>query len=205
MPGMDGNEATRVIRTAEVGDDRTPIIALTANAMEPDRIRAFASGVDEYLSKPIVIEDLEVVLGRLVRDELQRKLVRKENTGHHRSHTDSSILDATIADELQQIDGSGESDLFAELADKFLNLMPGWIRDLEGSAESDDLVAVQRQAHKLLGLCQQIGAARMVEICHRLELSEAPIMDGDLLQTVGVLRREFDAVHRELDGRHMDS
>ena len=205
MPGMDGNETTRIIRTAEVGDKRTLIIALTANAMEPDRIRAFASGVDEYLTKPIIIEDLEGVLGQLVHGELQKRPLRKEQTGYRRSHTDSSILDASVADELRKFDGSGESDLFVELADKFLNLMPGWIRDLERSAKGDDLLAVQRQAHKLLGLCQQIGATRMVEICHTLELSEAPIMDGDLLQKVGVLRREFDAVHRELDGRHMDS
>jgi PAS domain S-box-containing protein len=54
MPNMDGFEATRAIRTLERGSDKhTPISALTANALEDDRLRCKEAGMDEFISKPI--------------------------------------------------------------------------------------------------------------------------------------------------------
>jgi len=72
MPGMDGNEATRIIRLAEGDEKHTPIIALTTNAMVPDREKAFAAGVDDYLCKPVFMEDLELVLDRLLSGDIAR-------------------------------------------------------------------------------------------------------------------------------------
>jgi len=66
MPGIDGNQATRTIREFEGEHRHTPIIALTANALEPERQKAFAAGVDDYLSKPVFLEDLERALSKLL-------------------------------------------------------------------------------------------------------------------------------------------
>jgi len=64
MPGMDGLDATRLIRDreTEVGADRVPIIALTAHAMESDRQRCLAAGMDGYLAKPFSPDDLVAVV-----------------------------------------------------------------------------------------------------------------------------------------------
>jgi two-component system, sensor histidine kinase and response regulator len=67
MPQLDGFEATRAIRVAEAGSDRhVPIVALTANAMEGDRERCVAAGMDDYLSKPFTKQALAAVLERWV-------------------------------------------------------------------------------------------------------------------------------------------
>ncbi|WP_170291861.1 hybrid sensor histidine kinase/response regulator [Heliobacterium mobile] len=65
MPEMDGFEATRLIRMAELAANKhTPIIAMTANAMQGDRERCINAGMDDYISKPISPEKLKEILLR---------------------------------------------------------------------------------------------------------------------------------------------
>ncbi|MTV50684.1 PAS domain S-box protein [Heliobacillus mobilis] len=65
MPVMDGLEASRRIRQIEQGR-RTPIIAMTANAMRGDREKCLAAGMDDYVTKPVLIEKLKTTLGRWI-------------------------------------------------------------------------------------------------------------------------------------------
>ena len=87
MPGMDGFEATAAIRRLEEtggGRARTPIVALTANAMEGDRDRCLAAGMDDYLAKPFMQADLIAMLSRWLPDD-RRALVEKSDTSQRTS------------------------------------------------------------------------------------------------------------------------
>jgi two-component system sensor histidine kinase/response regulator len=67
MPEMDGMEATRRIRETEAETGRrVPIVAVTANAMEADREACFEAGMDDFLTKPVMMESLRAVLDRFV-------------------------------------------------------------------------------------------------------------------------------------------
>lgn len=76
MPDMDGFEATHVIRGSK-GSDRVPIIAMTANAMQGDRERCLAAGMDDYISKPISVDALARALDRVSQE---RRRVRSKKS-----------------------------------------------------------------------------------------------------------------------------
>ncbi|WP_428151160.1 response regulator [Brevundimonas sp.] len=71
MPGMDGPAATRIIRA---GGDRTPIVALTANAFAEDRQACLEAGMDDHLVKPLEIEALRAALARWTAGEFRAKV-----------------------------------------------------------------------------------------------------------------------------------
>ena len=65
MPGMDGFEATRVVRASELGTRKhTTIVAITANALDGDREVCVAAGMDDYLSKPVQLDALRALVQR---------------------------------------------------------------------------------------------------------------------------------------------
>ena len=66
MPDVDGFEASRRIRAGEAGESnrRLPIIALTAHVMQGDREACLAAGMDDYLTKPLQLEQLQAALDR---------------------------------------------------------------------------------------------------------------------------------------------
>lgn len=198
MPGMDGNQATSTIRRMEGDDKHTPIIALTANAMVPDREKAFKAGVDAYLTKPVFLEDLEAALSRVIgTDEDTPVFVVSADLRLSMSDCDAAF-DTNIVEELRRISGSGSQDLFAEMVSQFLDQIPGYLDELDRTAASGEIASVKRQAHKLLGLCKQIGAQRMALVCSDLDSAEDGIQASAMLESVTLLSREFDAAREEL-------
>ena len=191
MPEMDGHAATAEIRRREEGTNaHVPIIAITADAMEGDRERALASGMDDYLAKPVRQEDLSEVLARWVQRETP------EN-GHAGATVpdDDGPLDRGLLDGLRKL---GDKELLPELIGLFFEDVPGRLERLRAAIEAGDAQAVGRDAHALKGSCGSLGALRMSEIAAELQDAGA---SGDLSAAPGMLDRleeEYARVRPEL-------
>ena len=82
MPAMNGHDASRAIRSAEQGTgSRTPIIAMTAHAMKGDREQCLQAGMDDYLTKPVLIRELEAMLERFSTLELRSRHIHRMKIG----------------------------------------------------------------------------------------------------------------------------
>ncbi len=198
MPEMDGYEATAEIRRREEGTDRrTPVIAMTANAMQGDREKALSAGMDDYLPKPVRLEQLDRILERWVPQAPEPREVPR--TATNGASTSDGSLDHTVIAELRVIQQEGGGDILERVVKSFLGEAPTHLATLRGAAEREEARAFKRSAHALNGICCCVGASRMASICGELEsLSHLGDPTG-IRSSLARLEEEFGRVKTLLD------
>jgi two-component system, sensor histidine kinase and response regulator len=199
MPELDGHEATTEIRRREAGlARRTPIIAMTANAMQSDREKALAAGMDDYVPKPVKPDELEAALERWIPEEEESasmSVAEVEGSSVTPEDTEDP-LDRAAIDNLLELGGS---ELLSELAETFSGDTGSALPALRAAATAGDARSVERIAHSLKGSSGSIGAQRMSATC--AELQDAGAL-GDIPSVPGLLDRlegEFGRVRAALE------
>src|SRR5215212_5071318 len=184
MPEMDGYEATAEIRRREGSGPRTPIIAMTANAMQGDREKAIEAGMDDYVTKPVGREELEAVLRRWIpRPEDAPPLDNDEDPG-------PPAVDLSVLESRRGPQKGGEPDKLARIVDLFVEDVPIQLAAIRRAVKRGEAQEVVEKAHMLKGGSGYMGAARMAQMCARLEESGA---SGELWRAPELL----DAIETE--------
>ncbi|MDY7021139.1 MAG: response regulator [Cyanobacteriota bacterium] len=187
MPEMDGLETARHIKK-RYGDNpkdiakRPRIIAVTANAMESDRNECIAAGMDDYISKPIRMEQLVAVLKRC--QPLEQTAINSANfktpetvllTNGSELHPSSSVdvlvsspvstaLDTNVIESLREIDALEEAvEIYLETTPELLEKIESAITDLDGQQ-------LKSAAHSLKSISGTLGALRLFQCCEQLEM-----------------------------------
>jgi len=161
MPEMDGFEATAAVRKQEEGTGKhLPIIAMTAHAMEGDRERCLAAGMDGYVAKPIHGEDLIDAI-----DRLGSSSAFVEVTTPTRRRGQEPI---DMASALERAGGSVE--LLKELGALFLTELPLLMTTLREAIAAGDPNATERAAHKLKGCVGNFSAHPAWDAALKLEV-----------------------------------
>ena len=183
MPGMDGHEATAEIRRREsdAGDGRrVPIIAMTANALQGDRERAIGAGMDDYISKPVKLEELRSTLARWTIRRVEAPAAAGDAAGPE------DPLDAAVLEDLRGLQVEGEPDILGELVDAFLKDAPARLDGLRAAVSRGDATAVTRAARDLQSSCNDLGARRAARASGELEEAAG---SGDLADAPAKLSR----------------
>ncbi len=172
MPEMDGFEAARRVRAAEErsGSRRIPIVALTAYALQGDRDKCTAAGMDEYITKPFRTCQIESLLAKWVcdfdagasgRGASQDAQPQAGSFGDEVQHNAENETGMPFDREglLQRFDGDRE--IAAVTLRAFLDDMPTKLQFLQEAVASNDPDAVARAGHTIKGACATAGLESM--------------------------------------------
>jgi signal transduction histidine kinase/CheY-like chemotaxis protein len=189
MPEMDGFAASGEIRRREGTARHTPIIAVTANAMQGDRERCLAAGMDDYIPKPFRIDDLATVLGRWVAPAAADGAppVGRQDGPHEDRNgpavaTVPELLDLTAIAKLRE----SMPDVVSDLVAQFFLDAPRRLADLHAALAREDAPALQQAAHTLKGEASMLGAHEVQALCVQIE---ALSRDGTLADADALLNR----------------
>ncbi len=155
MPVVDGFEATRQLRTleAETGRHRL-VIAMTANAMIGDREMCIEAGMDDYISKPVKMDDLHAVLQKWHANALP---VNKPDELTVEKYEADELLNMETIQSIRELQGEGEPDLFAELVDIFLAELERLFGKAHQAVQEADAEAYRQVMHSVKGSSSNLG------------------------------------------------
>jgi CheY-like chemotaxis protein/HPt (histidine-containing phosphotransfer) domain-containing protein len=208
MPKMDGLEATRHIHQRWPKGRRPHVIAATANAMQEEREACLAAGMDDYLAKPIHLEELAAALRRCRPHVAARPRAaatepdggaqappEREPPGPPRS---AGVLHPPALERLMQTIGD-DRGLLATLIDTFLRDVPRLVDGARQGLQQGQADEVRRAAHTLKSNGATFGAMRLSELSRELEaLARSGILEGtaDLLARI---EGEYESVRIALE------
>ncbi|MCX2749789.1 response regulator [Arthrobacter sp. MI7-26] len=165
MPVMDGFEATKAIRERQNDHRRLPVIAMTAGALDEDRDRCLAAGMDDYLTKPVDMDKLNQVLARWI------PRPAKEST--------EPALDPARLETLRALGSADGLGLLHAAAQAFRQDIQPSLEALRQALDSGGGDAFRQVAHKLKGSAANIGAARAARMCEEMEHGSSDGAPGD--------------------------
>jgi CheY-like chemotaxis protein/HPt (histidine-containing phosphotransfer) domain-containing protein len=172
MPVMDGYQATAAIRRRLAGaPGHLPIIALTANAMEGDRNKCLAAGMDDYLSKPYSRAQLAAMLARwLVADAGASASAPAPTTAVAASgEARDSVLNMQFLDQFRELDPAGGLGLVKQIMRVYLDTSPELLRQVEAAVAAGDADAMRRAAHSLKSSSANVGAETLAALFREFE------------------------------------
>jgi len=186
MPVMDGLEATRRIRDTE-SSRRVPIIAMTANALESDRERCIAAGMDDYISKPIKAHELQALLQRVA-------VSCSSAVGS--GWADIALADASAEPPAGFDYSAGLAAMDQEvreiISQAFVDQWPQDLEKLRSGLDSQDVIAILHLAHSLKGTFSLFGARPASDIAQRMESLAGRSEIDEVAALLDPLQREVD-------------
>lgn len=210
MPEMDGFEATREIRKRECSTSHLPIIAMTATAMAGDREKCLEAGMNDFLSKPVKLEDLRRVLEKWLIQPIVTINHEGEAGPHQPDNREASLRSGTSApDPSPPLDSATLADLYRLGGDEdpafFISVIEQFCQDAVTHIDGINLAiqenkgdSLSKVAHAFKGCSRTIGAKPLAELAFQLE-QMGQTQNLEKAQAIFMaLQSEFERVHTAL-------
>jgi HPt (histidine-containing phosphotransfer) domain-containing protein len=173
---------------------------MTAHAMSGTRELCLAAGMDDYLSKPVRIEDLERVLRRWLPPRPTSPADEARVTPPVAPQpVEPPLIDPAAIDALGRLRRPDQPDLVVELIERFIHSTPLQVAQLRESALSGDLELLRRTAHTLKGDAKCWGAHRVVAASESIERALADPSAPPLGPLISALEETLASVHQALE------
>jgi CheY-like chemotaxis protein/HPt (histidine-containing phosphotransfer) domain-containing protein len=193
MPLMDGFEATRAIRQRERRVRHTPVVAMTAHAMKGDRERCIAAGMDDYLSKPIRLQEILNVIDRWAgRSVLPAPAGEMPLAPEGEPPFDFARLDSM----------SGGDEVFAaELVGLFLHDIDVRKQSLARGLAINDSLRLSQEAHSIGGAAGNVGALAVQRVARDIEMKAGAGLLAEAAKSLNRLYQEVETTRELLEER----
>lgn len=190
MPELDGIETTRRLIASVPPERRPRIIALTANALTGDRERCLQAGMDDYLTKPLILEDLGATLGRYQSRTVPHPVADCASDEDEAHHEIARRAVRTLTNFL----GADDPQFMKRLVREFLQNAARLLAEARRAASAGDAPALQAAVHTLKSSSTMFGADHLATLCSEIEQrAERHDLDGAVEQTA-TLERSFARV-----------
>jgi two-component system, sensor histidine kinase and response regulator len=201
MPVLDGYSAARHIRKAEGSGRRTPIIAVTADALSGQRERCLAAGMDDVLTKQLDIALLAATLQRLMP---QREAAPPTDGLRTTAPLASGVQEHSSAIDLAQLGEltDGDPEFATSLSEAFESSVAQTLEDLRLHVANADGTRLRQAAHKLAGASAGVYAMRLREYCKLLELQSEGMTGEEISAHIERITVEIMSAREELR-RHL--
>ncbi|MCH7866069.1 MAG: response regulator [Myxococcales bacterium] len=208
MPIVDGFEATRRIRELEASAQaagqevkRLPIVALTAHAMQGDREKCLAAGMDEYLTKPFTRSEMSRILKQWLREDVVAAVIKpsEEPTAPTAPAVAESLsIDPTALENLLELQQRGNTGLLERVVTTYLASSSRLSAQLRDAVEAGNATGMAKAAHTLKSSSAQVGAMKLSALAKEMESrGRAGSLDG-ASGHLDELLLELESVQEEL-------
>ncbi len=166
MPNMDGFELTQTIRATQPTGVRLPIIAITANAMQGEAQRCRERGMDDYLSKPLRLNELQSMLAKWMPQA--EGTIASETLAADALRNDGDSLPIWNPDTLSNLVGHNPA-MHKRLMEKFLINAKVQVATIDTAATTGGTEVAAGVAHTLKSAARSVGALALGELCQSIE------------------------------------
>jgi PAS domain S-box-containing protein len=183
MPVMDGHEATQTIRACNLSYPQPKIIALTASVLNEDRQKCFDAGMDDFLRKPLQLQELITVL-------------KTQGLYHTKIPEPPSEAMPVLPEEslwkdiLKNFDN--DQELVATIIDTYLEELPGSLEEILKAWEAKNYPELKKAAHSLKGASSNLSTLWVTQVCFELELAAKNIELEKIPHLLGKLKKELE-------------